>query len=238
MRMRKRPNTKPRMERCDDVWIRDPQSLQGNWRSLMPEAKELHVEVGCGKGKFTVELAKANPEILLVAIEKVPDALVVAMELARREEVKNVFFISEDATLLCEIFGYGEVDRMYLNFCDPWPRKKNAKRRLTYHTFLNKYAWILCEGGQVHFKTDNAKLFEFSLEEFEASGWALSAVTRNLHENGPCGIMTGYEERFYELGTPINRCEATPKQRPAEADKPVDPVWEKPDDSDDTDEEE
>ena len=223
MRMRKKPNLHPRMDRCEAVWIREPKTLQGKWRSLMPEAKELHVEVGCGKGKFTVELAKSRPDVLLVAIEKVPDALVVAMELAVREGVKNVFFISEDAAELCEIFGYGEVDRMYLNFCDPWPRKKNAKRRLTYHTFLQKYAWILREGGQIDFKTDNAKLFEFSLEEFAASGYELYEVTRDLHANGPCGIMTGYEEKFYELGTPINRCEAVPTARPAEADVPVTP---------------
>ena len=223
MRMRKKPNLHPRMDRCEAVWIREPKTLQGKWRSLMPEAKELHVEVGCGKGKFTVELAKSRPDVLLVAIEKVPDALVVAMELAVREGVKNVYFISEDAAELCEIFGYGEVDRMYLNFCDPWPRKKNAKRRLTYHTFLQKYAWILREGGQIDFKTDNAKLFEFSLEEFAASGYELHEVTRDLHANGPCGIMTGYEEKFYELGTPINRCEAVPTIRPAEADVPVTP---------------
>lgn len=229
MRMRKRPNTKPRMERCESVWIKEPKELQGKWiETLMPEAKELHVEVGCGKGKFTVETAKQNPDVLLVAIEKVPDALVVAMELARNEGVKNVFFISEDATELCEIFGYGEVDRIYLNFCDPWPRKKNAKRRLTYRTFLTKYAWMLREQGEIHFKTDNAKLFEFSLEEFAETHYELRNVTRNLHENGPVGIMTGYEERFYELGTPINRCEAIPTRRPAEADKPVDPVWERP----------
>ena len=220
MRMRKRPNLAPRMERCERVWLREPQKLCGNWRSLMPSAKALHLEVGCGKGKFTVVTAKANPDVLLIAIEKVPDALVVAMELAIRETVNNVFFITEDAAELCEIFARGEVDRIYLNFCDPWPRKKNAKRRLTYHTFLAKYAWILADDGRVDFKTDNAKLFEFSLAEFAEYGWTLRNVTHNLHENGPVGIMTGYEERFYALGTPINRCEAAPGERPAE--KPVD----------------
>ena len=223
MRMRKKPNLHPRMERCEAVWVRDPQAMQGRWRERMPEAKELHVEVGCGKGKFTVELAKARPDILLVAIEKVPDALVVAMELALREGVRNVLFLSEDAENLCDIFGYGEVDRIYLNFCDPWPRKKNAKRRLTYHTFLRRYAWILRDGGQIDFKTDNEKLFAFSLEEFAASGYRLDHVTDDLHANGPQGIMTGYEEKFYELGTPIHRCEAVVLGRPAEADVPPKP---------------
>lgn len=211
MRMRRRPNTQPRMERCESVWLREPKTLLGNWRSLMPEAKELHLEVGCGKGKFTVETAKANPDILLVAIEKVPDALVVAMELAMREGVKNVFFITEDATDVCEMFAKGEVDRIYLNFSDPWPRKKNAKRRLTYHTFLEKYAWVLGENGRVDLKTDNVGLFEFSVEEFTEYGWKLENLTRDLHANGPVGIMTGYEEKFHGLGTPINRCEVVCK---------------------------
>ena len=223
MRMRKKPNLHPRMERCEAVWVRDPQAMQGRWRERMPEAKELHVEVGCGKGKFTVELAKARPDILLVAIEKVPDALVVAMELALREGVRNVLFLSEDAENLCDIFGYGEVDRLYLNFCDPWPRKKNAKRRLTYHTFLEKYKKVLKLGGQIHFKTDNANLFAWSLPEMESCFLELRNVTDDLHANGPVGIMTGYEEKFYALGTPIHRVEAvvvTKQPRPADAKEP------------------
>ena len=211
------------MERCEAVWVRDPQAMQGRWRERMPEAKELHVEVGCGKGKFTVELAKARPDILLVAIEKVPDALVVAMELALREGVRNVLFLSEDAENLCDIFGYGEVDRLYLNFCDPWPRKKNAKRRLTYHTFLEKYKKVLKLGGQIHFKTDNANLFAWSLPEMESCFLELRNVTDDLHANGPVGIMTGYEEKFYALGTPIHRVEAvvvTKQPRPADAKEP------------------
>ena len=223
MRMRKKPNLHPRMERCEAVWVRDPQAMQGRWRERMPEAKELHVEVGCGKGKFTVELAKARPDILLVAIEKVPDALVVAMELALREGVRNVLFLSEDAENLCDIFGYGEVDRIYLNFCDPWPRKKNAKRRLTYHTFLEKYKKVLKLGGQIHFKTDNANLFAWSLPEMESCFLELLNVTDDLHANGPVGIMTGYEEKFYALGTPIHRVEAvvvTKQPRPADAKEP------------------
>ena len=223
MRMRKKPNLHPRMERCEAVWVRDPQAMQGRWRERMPEAKELHVEVGCGKGKFTVELAKARPDILLVAIEKVPDALVVAMELALREGVRNVLFLSEDAENLCDIFGYGEVDRIYLNFCDPWPRKKNAKRRLTYHTFLEKYKKVLKLGGQIHFKTDNANLFAWSLPEMESCFLELRNVTDDLHANGPVGIMTGYEEKFYALGTPIHRVEAvvvTKQPRPADAKEP------------------
>ena len=216
MRMRRRPNLQPRMQQCAAVWVQDAKALQGAWRTKMPGAQQLWVEVGCGKGTFTIETAKKNPDVLVVAIEKVPDALVVAMERAVRENVKNVLFISEDAAQLCEIFAYGEVDRLFLNFCDPWPRAKNAKRRLTYHTFLARYAWILKAGGQLEFKTDNAKLFAFSLEEFSGYGWELTQVTEHLHANGPVGIMTDYEARFYELGTPICRCVASATQRPAE----------------------
>ena len=113
------------------------------------------------------------------------------------------------AALLPDIFAEGEVDRIYINFCDPWPTKRHAKRRLTHTNFLKLYRKVLKEHGQIHFKTDNAPLFEFSLEEFPQAGFSLSEVTRNLHESGPCGVMTDYEAKFYELGTPINRCVAT-----------------------------
>lgn len=223
MRMRKRNNLAPRMQACERVWIHEPQSLRGNWRSLMPDCRELRVEVGCGKGKFTVETAQSEPDVLLIAIERVQDALVLAMESAMRLELKNVFFVSLDAANIDVFFDESEIDLLYINFCDPWPRSKNAKRRLTYHTFLEKYKKVLRLGGQIHFKTDNAKLFEWSLPEMESCFLQLQNVTRNLHENGPVGVMTGYEEKFYQLGTPINRCEAvvvTKQPRPEEEKKP------------------
>ena len=166
------------MAACESVWVHDPEARRGHWRELMPDCRELRVEVGCGKGKFTVETAQAEPDVLLIAIERVPDALVLAMESAIRLGLKNVFFVSLDAANIDQFFDVGEIDLLYINFCDPWPRSKNAKRRLTYHTLLDKYR------------------------------------TRDLHENGPVGIMTGYEEKFYALGTPINRCEATVVSRP------------------------
>lgn len=208
MRMRRRNNLEPRMNACESVWIHDPEALRGNWRSLMPGCRELRVEVGCGKGKFTVETAAAEPDVLLIAIERVPDALVLAMESAIRMGLKNVFFVSLDAANIDAFFADDEIDLLYINFCDPWPRKKNAKRRLTYHTFLEKYKKVLKLGGQIHFKTDNAKLFDWSLPEMESCFLELHNVTHDLHANGPVGIMTGYEEKFYGLGTPINRVEA------------------------------
>ena len=219
MRMRRRNNLAPRMAACESVWIHEPQALRGNWRSLMPTCRELRVEVGCGKGKFTVETAQAEPDVLLIAIERVPDALVLAMESAIKLGLKNVFFVSLDAANIDQFFDESEIDLLYINFCDPWPRKKNAKRRLTHHTFLEKYKKVLKLGGEIHFKTDNAKLFEWSIPELESCFFELHALTRDLHANGPVGIMTGYEEKFHALGTPINRVEAvvvTKQPRPAD----------------------
>ena len=121
--------------------------------------------------------------------------------------LKNVFFIDMDVAKMEEIFAPGEIDRLFINFPDPWPRKKNAKRRLTHRTFLDKYCRTVREGGEIHFKTDNAPLFAYSLEEFAACGLEVKNVTHDLHKDGIVGIMTGYEEKFHALGTPINRCE-------------------------------
>ena len=207
MRMRKMKNLEPRMERCADIRIAEPATLKGDWRSLKADARELWVEVGCGKGKFTAETAEANPDILLIAVERCREAMVVAMEKAKSMGLTNVFFIDMDVALIEDIFASFEIDRLFINFPDPWPRKKNAKRRLTHRGFLDKYCKVVREGGEIHFKTDNAPLFEFSLEEFAACGLQINALTRDLHENGIVGIMTGYEEKFHALGTPINRCE-------------------------------
>ena len=130
-----------------------------------------------------------------------------AMEKAKAMGLTNVFFVDMDVALMEGCFERGEIDRLFINFPDPWPRSKNAKRRLTFRTFLRMYSRVIKDGGEIHFKTDNAKLFEFSLEEIELVGLPMQNVTRNLHENGIVGIMTGYEEKFHALGTPINRCE-------------------------------
>jgi tRNA (guanine-N7-)-methyltransferase len=147
--------------------------------------------------------------------------MVVAMEKAQNMGLTNVFYIDMDVANIEEIFACQEIDRLFINFPDPWPRKKNAKRRLTYRTFLDKYCRVIKAGGEIHYKTDNAPLFEFSVEEFAACGLEVKNLTRNLHENGIVGIMTGYEEKFHALGTPINRCEVIckPFQLPIEEKK-------------------
>ena len=207
MRMRRMKNLESRMANCADLRITDPAALKGDWRSLKQDATQLWVEVGCGKGKFTAETAEANPDVLLIAVERCREAMVVAMEKAREMGLKNVYYIDMDVANIEEIFAGFEIDRLFINFPDPWPRKKNAKRRLTYRTFLDKYCRVIKQGGEIHYKTDNAPLFEFSVEEFAACGLEVKNLTRNLHENGIVGIMTGYEEKFHALGTPFTRCE-------------------------------
>jgi len=209
MRIRKKPNLIPRMERCAHVQIFEPEQLRGQWKTAFAGYKQLHVELGCGKGRFTANTAQANPDVCLVAIEKVPDAMVVAMERVCEMGLENVRFMDRDVVKLPEIFEKGEVDRVYINFCDPWPKSRDAKYRLTAPDFLRKYADILPLGGQIHFKTDNTPLFTWSLEQFEKEGWVLSEVTNNLHENGPVGVMTDYEAKFHAEGMPINRLVAT-----------------------------
>jgi len=211
MRMRRMKNLEPRMERCAALRVAEPALLRGNWRSRMPQAQALWVEVGCGKGKFTAETAQANPDVLLIAVERCREAMVVAMEKARSMGLTNVLFIDMDVAGIEEIFAPQEIDRRFINFPDPWPRKKNAKRRLTHRGFLDKYCRVVRAGGEFHFKTDNAPLFEFSVEEFAACGLEVKNLTRDLHANGIVGIMTGYEEKFHALGTPINRCEVVCK---------------------------
>ena len=211
MRMRRMKNLEPRMAACAELRVAEPAALKGNWRSLKPDCTALWVEVGCGKGKFTAETAQANPDVLMIAVERCREAMVVAMEKAQAMGLQNVYYIDMDVAAIEEIFAGFEIDRLFINFPDPWPRKKNRKRRLTYRTFLDKYCRVVKCGGEFHFKTDNAPLFEFSVEEFAACGLEVKNLTRNLHENGIVGIMTGYEEKFHALGTPINRCEVVCK---------------------------
>ena len=206
--MRKKPNLIPRMERCAHWLIAEPEALRARWREEFPQYKAVELELGCGKGRFTVGQAQAAPEALLLALEKVPDAMVVAMERAAAAKLENVRFLDRDAGLLGEIFAPGEVERLYINFCDPWPKSRDAKLRLTAPGFLRRYADVLSLGGAIHFKTDNAALFDWSIEQFRAEGWRLENVTHDLHANGPVGVMTDYEAKFYDQGVKINRLEA------------------------------
>ena len=214
MRMRKKKNLATRMEACGALLVTDPAAERGRWRERRPDAVKLRLELGCGKGRFTAETAAAHPEDLYVAIERVPDAMVIAMERCRAMGLTNIFFIDGDAATLERYFAPGEVDLIYINFCDPWPSVKHSRRRLTHEGFLRGYRKVLREGGQIHFKTDNRDLFEWSLFQFPKAGFALSEITRNLHGDGVQGVMTDYEEKFHALGTPINRCVGTMVELP------------------------
>lgn len=205
MRIRRKPNLIPRMERCAHVEIKDPATLKGRWREEFPEYNQLWLEIGCGKGRFTAGTAKQNPEAFLVAIEKVPDAMIIGMERCFDEGTENVRFIDGDALALPIIFDNAELDRIYINFCDPWPRSNCAKHRLTAPGFLRSYATALKLGGELHFKTDNDPLFNWSVDQIKSEGWEITELTNDLHANEPQGVMTDYEVKFYEIGKSINR---------------------------------
>jgi tRNA (guanine-N7-)-methyltransferase len=203
--MRKKPHLRERLETCAAFQIREPETVRGNWRASFPGYQALDVELGCGKGSFTAETARQHPERFLLAVEIVSEALVMAMEKAKDGKLANVRFLQRDAAQLPELFDAGEVDRIYVNFCDPWPKSHDAKHRLTAPIFLRKYATALQQGGEVHFKTDNAPLFAWSLEEFRKEGWQIRLETDDLHAGGPSDIMTDYEKKFYAKGVPIHK---------------------------------
>lgn len=188
------------MERCKEYLVTEPEKRRGAWRK---PGRGVLLEIGCGKGSFTCALAAAEPKQDLIAIEKVPDAMILAMERAKAAGLDNVCFLEYDAAKLREIFNPGELDRIYINFCDPWPKSRDAKFRLTAPVFLRIYSDLLPEGGEVRFKTDNAALFEWSLQQFEQEAWIIRELTRDLHAQGVQGILTDYERRFMEEGTAI-----------------------------------
>jgi len=206
MRMRKKKHTVQRMQSCNDILILEPGQLKGTWKEIS-SGKELCVEIGCGKGSFVVEMAKRNQDLFFIAFEKIPDVIVMAMEKAKHDNLSNVRFICGDAEQLGEIFEQNEVSSIYLNFSDPWPKKKHAKRRLTYRSFLESYRNVIKDGGTIIFKTDNRPLFDFSLTELAAINIPTSDVTNDLHhsEFAAENIMTEYEKIFSEKGFSINR---------------------------------
>ncbi len=214
MRLRNIPGAREEML-VNPFIVQDPERLRGCWRAEFGNQNPLRIEIGMGKGQFLLTLAQQNPDVNYVGIEKYSSVLIRA--LARQEELKlqNLRLIRYDAETIDELFADGEVDRIYLNFSDPWPKDRHAKRRLTSDRFLARYARILAPEGRVEFKTDNVDLFDFSLESAENCGWTLSEVTRDLH-NSPAAegnVMTEYEERFSALGNPICRLVATPPRQ-------------------------
>lgn len=212
VRARKKKHGAERLAACDEFFIHNPEEQKGNWHEVFGNENEINLEIGCGKGKFILECAKRHPDINYIGIEKVPDIIMLAGEKLMREKLQNVKLIMADAANLSEYFSKGEISRIYLNFSDPWKKGKQAKRRLTYHTFLSSYRSVLPEDGTVEFKTDNRPLFDFSLEEMTAYGWKLSDVCFDLHQSEyeKDNIHTEYEDNFSAKGFPINRLVGTP----------------------------
>ena len=187
---------------------------KGHWNELFHNTHPVHIEIGMGKGQFITELARQNPDINYIGIEKFSSVLVRAIErldaAPDRDQLQNLLYIRMDAEHLEQVFAPCEVSRIYLNFSDPWPKDRHAKRRLTSDRFLARYNNVLTPEGRIMFKTDNQDLFQFSLEQITASGWTLDKVTFDLHHSAynEGNIMTEYEARFSAEGKPICRLEA------------------------------
>ena len=217
MRMRKKKHGAERIQACSELLIEDPALLKEGFDGIFEESRPVHMEIGCGKGNFASGMARAYPDVNFVAMEKVPDVCCIALEKAKASadtrENDNLRFIIGDAKILAENVKPHTVDCIYLNFSDPWPKSKHAKRRLTHSSFLEIYKTILKEDGILKLKTDNVGLFDFSLEEFEAFGMDIVWQTRDLHasEKNADNIMTEYEKNFSEKGMKI--CSAWVKFR-------------------------
>ncbi len=212
MRMRKKKNGAARMELCRELLVEAPENNKGNWNAYFQNDHSLHLEIGCGKGGFITTLAAMNPAINYVAIERYHDALLLTLEKAMEQKLPNLRFIRVDGAKLEESFAKGEINRIYLNFSDPWPKARHAKRRLTSPGFVALYRALLHENGKIVFKTDNQPLFHYSLETFRETDWRLEHITFDLH-NSPLNennIMTEYEKTFSEKGFPIHQLEAYP----------------------------
>ncbi len=189
--------------------VHEPEKLKGNWKQgVFDNQKELHIEIGMGKGRFIMELARRNPQINFIGIEKYSSVLLRAIQKIEQEKevLSNLKFIRMDAETITEVFAKDEIDKIYLNFSDPWPKDRHAKRRLPSREFLGRYSQILKEGADLEFKTDNRSLFDFAMEEAAAAGWKIKQHTYDLHNNPEMvkdNIMTEYEEKFSAIGNPI-----------------------------------
>ena len=216
MRLRNIPRA-GELIRTHHAVIRQPELKRGCWSQVFGNSRPIRIEIGMGKGRFIMNMAKAHPEINFIGIERYSSVLLRAVEKFDTDEfneLTNVRFICMDAREIGDVFAPGEVERIYLNFSDPWPKARHARRRLTSTEFLARYEQVLKEGGLLEFKTDNTGLFDFSLEQIGEAGWTLQAHTYDLHHNEEMNrgnIMTEYEEKFSAKGNPINKLIAVRK---------------------------
>ena len=190
---------------CDYV-IHNPQECRGKWHEVFGNDCPIRIEIGMGKGRFIMDLARMNPQINYVGIEKYSSVLIRGIQKLEADPLPNLYFIRMEAEEITSVFAEGEADRIYLNFSDPWPKDRHAKRRLPSREFLRRYDEILVADGVIEFKTDNHDLFQFALEELEPAGWKILQMTEDLHHNAQMmegNVMTEYEERFSSKGNPI-----------------------------------
>ena len=190
---------------CDYV-IHNPQECRGKWHKVFGNDCPIRIEIGMGKGRFIMDLARMNPQINYVGIEKYSSVLIRGIQKLEADPLPNLYFIRMEAEEITSVFAQGEADRIYLNFSDPWPKDRHAKRRLPSREFLRRYDEILVPDGVIEFKTDNHDLFQFALEELEPAGWKILQMTEDLHHNSQMmegNVMTEYEERFSSKGNPI-----------------------------------
>ena len=214
MRLRRKPWVDEAIHAYDDfVYPKDRpagEAERGRWQDVFGREARLFVELVSGKGDFISEMAERNPQVNFIGIEKQQDVLIAAAQKVREKGLKNVRLLVFDIAQLEKIFAPAEITRFFVNFCDPWPKARHAKRRLTHRSFLMRYKALLVPGGSLFFKTDNRALFDFSLEEFREMGLSLHDVCYDLHrEARPDNVMTEYERKFSGKGEKINRCEVT-----------------------------
>ncbi|MEH7437579.1 tRNA (guanosine(46)-N7)-methyltransferase TrmB [Neobacillus drentensis] len=208
MRLRHKPWAKDKLDQHPQFVVANPEMHKGNWHNVFEKNQPLHIEVGTGKGQFITGMAKANPDINYIGIELHVSVIVAALDRLIEADLPNLKLLNVNAADLGKYFTKNDVDRVYLNFSDPWPKSRHEKRRLTYKDFLKLYEDILVDGGEIHFKTDNQGLFEYSLTSFSAYGLLLKYVSLDFHNSGYEGnIMTEYEQKFSEMGQRIYRSE-------------------------------
>lgn len=210
MRVRRVPGAYEALLKYDRYFIPEPERFKGSWQSVFGNDKPLYAEFGGGKGKFIIEIATRYPEINFIMVDAVTEILLKAAQRSYKHQLPNLRIIQMDLQFARNVFSDGELDRIYLNFSDPWPKKRHFKRRLTYRDFLETYRYLLKKGEWVHFKTDNRDLFEFSLNEFASLDLKMKNISLNLHANEPVdNVKTEYEEKFSSLGHPIYRVEVS-----------------------------
>lgn len=220
MRLRGRKGIRESLEQQPELVVLEPKSLKGKWSEIFGNYNPIHVELGMGKGQFISKMSKQNPDINFIGVDMYDELLRRASEKARRihfgeegeaqeERISNLRLALFNIEQIEDVFAEGEIERIYLNFSDPWPKKRHARRRLTHKGFLNKYKRILNNRGEIHQKTDSLSLFEFSLNSFVDEGMRLRNISLNLHAEGPHPdhVMTEYESKFHDKGMNIYRTE-------------------------------